>query len=80
MAVRVVKQLLAKIERYQISTVHLDQILALAAGASPSASLRLPDDLFVWREYEPAVPLPGFRHAPGLLPAPAHRARDLCAG
>lgn len=51
-AVRVVKQLLAKIERYQISTVHLDQILALAAGASPSASLRLPDDLFVWREYE----------------------------
>lgn len=51
-AVRVVKQLLAKIERYQISAVHLDQILSLAAGASPSASLRLPDDIFVWREYE----------------------------
>lgn len=50
-AVRAVKQLLEKIQRYQISAVHLEQILALAASPSPSATLRLPDDLFVWREY-----------------------------
>ena len=48
-AVRAVKLLLAKVEYYQISSVHLDQILALAASTSPSASHNLPGDLFVWR-------------------------------
>ena len=54
-AVRAVKGLLAKVDYYQISSVHLDQILALAASTSPSASHNLPGDLFVWREYDRLV-------------------------
>ena len=57
-AVRAVKQLLAKVDRFQISSVHLEQILSLAAGPSPSATLNLPDDLFVWREYDQLVLCP----------------------
>ena len=57
-AVRAVKLLLAKVEYYQISSVHLDQILALAASTSPSASHNLPGDLFVWREYDRLVMSP----------------------
>ncbi len=57
-AVRAVKQLLAKVDRFQISSVHLEQILSLAAGLSPSATLNLPDDLFVWREYDQLVLCP----------------------
>lgn len=57
-AVRAVKQLLAKVERFEISSVHIDQILALAAGTSPSATIRLPDGLFAWREYENLVLCP----------------------
>ena len=55
---RAVKLLLAKVEYYQISSVHLDQILALAASTSPSASHNLPGDLFVWREYDRLVMSP----------------------
>ena len=57
-AVRAVKQLLAKVDRFQISSVHLEQILSLAAGPSPSATLNLPDDLIVWREYDQLVLCP----------------------
>lgn len=77
-AVRAVKQLLAELGRYQVSAVHLEQILSLAAGKSPSARIHLPDSLTVRREYDrlrfsltpetptdfPPVTLPG----PGTLP------------
>ena len=79
-AVRAVKGLLAKVDYYQISSVHLDQILALAASTSPSASHNLPGDLFVWREYDRSGPLPVGQHAGGLLPAAAHRPGDLPPG
>lgn len=68
-AVRAVKQLLAKVDRFQISSVHLEQILSLAAGPSPSATLNLPDDLFVWPGVRSAGSLSLFRHAPAFLPA-----------
>ncbi len=57
-AVRVVKQMLAKIDRFEIASVHLEQILALAAGSSPSATINLPDGLFAWREYDKLVLCP----------------------
>lgn len=57
-AVRAIKQLLAKIDRFEISSVHLEQILALAAGSSPSATINLPNGLFAWREYEKLVLCP----------------------
>lgn len=57
-AVRAVKQLLAQVERFEISSVHLEQILALAAGSSPSATINLPDGLFAWREYDRLVLCP----------------------
>ena len=79
-AVRAVKLLLAKVEYYQISSVHLDQILALAASTSPSASHNLPGDLFVWREYDRLVMSSSGQHVSGLLPAADHRAGDLPPG
>lgn len=89
-AVRAVKQLLAKVDRFQISSVHLEQILSLAAGPSPSATLNLPDDLFVWREYDDLHPIPGEFLLPGKPQAlqnrqhagqqiPPHRLRGLSA-
>ena len=54
-AVRAVKQLLARLGRHQISAVHLDSILDLAAKDSPSACLSLPQGLLVRRAYDRLV-------------------------
>ena len=77
-AIRAVKLLLGELDRYQISAVHLDQILALAESRDPSSSLSLPQGLTARRDYDrliltlreeaPAsfspVPVPG----PGTYP------------
>ena len=57
-AARAVKQLLAKAGRFQVSAVHIDQIIELATGETPSANLNLPEGLFAWREYENLVICP----------------------
>lgn len=57
-AARAVKQLLAKAGRFQVSAVHIDQIIELATGETPSANLNLPEGLFAWREYEDLVICP----------------------
>ena len=54
-AVRAVKQTLAALGRHQISAVHLDRILELAAGKAPSARLDLPQGLTVHRTYDKVV-------------------------
>ncbi len=51
-AVRAVKSLLAALDRYQISAVHLDQILALAESRDPSGQLDLPRGLTARRTYD----------------------------
>ena len=51
-AVRVVRQTLERLDRWQISAVHLNAILALADGSSPSAQLQLPRNLTVQRRYD----------------------------
>ena len=51
-AVRVIRQVLERLDRWQISAVHLDAILALADGTSPSARLPLPHGLTVQRQYD----------------------------
>lgn len=64
-AVRAVRQCLAKLGRFQVSAVHLDSILLLAMQENPSGLLSLPQGLTVWREYDrlilslypPATPL-----------------------
>lgn len=75
-AVRAVKQVLARLGRHQISAVHLDQILALARGDAPSAWTPLPRGLWVRRVYgrllftqtppETTVPAPLTLHAAGV--------------
>lgn len=66
-AVRAVKQTLARLGRHQISAVHLDKILALAENGPPSGQIALPQGLLVRRAYDrviftlepqPAVPFP----------------------
>ena len=54
-AIRGIKHALAKVGRHQISAVHLDQILDLAAGEAPSARLDLPQGLTVHRAYDKVV-------------------------
>lgn len=54
-AVRCVKQTLARLDRHQISAVHLDSILDLAANPSPSAQIPLPQGLIVRRVYDRVV-------------------------
>ena len=54
-AVRAVKGLLAMLDRYTVSAVHLEQILDLAAGNDPGAWVRLPGGLTVRREYDRLV-------------------------
>ena len=51
-AIRAVKLLLGELDRYQISAVHLDQILALAESRDPSSSLSLPQGLTARRDYD----------------------------
>jgi len=50
-AVRALRLLLAGLDRYQISAVHLDQLLALAESRDPGGGLTLPGGLHAWREY-----------------------------
>lgn len=61
-AVRAVKGLLAALDRWTVSAVHLEQILKLAAGEDPSAFVRLPGGITARREYDRLVltlnPLP----------------------
>ena len=64
-AVRAVKQVLARLGRHQIAAVHLDQILDLAG---PSHRLDLPQGLTVWRAYEKLVFSLGQSDAPPLSP------------
>lgn len=52
LAVRGIKQALAAVGCCQLSAVHLDQVLALAAGGAPSAQLDLPRGLRVRRAYD----------------------------
>ena len=51
-AVRAVRSLLAELDRYQISAVHLDQILALAESRDPGGRLDLPRGLTAMRTYD----------------------------
>ena len=51
-AVRAVKTLLAGLDRYQISAVHLEQIMTLAESRDPGGSLSLPEGLTARREYD----------------------------
>lgn len=54
-AVRAVKSLLADLDRWMVSAVHLEQVLSLAAGEDPGAFVRLPDGITVRREYDKLV-------------------------
>ena len=54
-AVRSIKQILARLDRHQVSAVHLDSILDLAAKESPSAQITLPQGLMVRRVYDRVV-------------------------
>ena len=51
-AVRVVKGLLADLDRWTISAVHLEQVLSLAKGEAPGAFVRLPGGITARREYD----------------------------
>ena len=67
-AIRAVKQCLARLDRHQISAVHLDAILDLAAKDSPSAQITLPQGLLVRRTYDRVVFAQTARPAPPLIP------------
>ena len=54
-AVRAVKLLLESLDRYQISAVHLDQILALAESGGPGRCVSLPQGLTARREFDRLV-------------------------
>ncbi len=54
-AVRAVKGLLADLDRWTVSAVHLEQVLSLAKGEGPSAFVRLPGGLTARREYDRLV-------------------------
>lgn len=51
-AIRAVKGLLARLDRHQISAVHLEALLALAQQEKPSAQLHLPQGLLARRDYD----------------------------
>lgn len=51
-AVRVLRQLLAKAGQHQISAVHLNALCALAESTAPGAFSPLPHGLFARREYD----------------------------
>lgn len=65
-AVRVVKQLLAKVDHHSVSGQSLAQILSLAGGAATAATLTLPDELYAWREYEALVLCPAANMPPAF--------------
>ena len=67
-AVRWVKQILTRLDRHQISAVHLDSILDLAATESPSAQITLPQGLLVRRVYDRVVFSVEAHAAPSLTP------------
>ncbi|MBR5534331.1 MAG: tRNA lysidine(34) synthetase TilS [Ruminiclostridium sp.] len=67
-AVRWVKQTLARLNRHQISAVHLDGILDLAANPSPSAQITLPQGLLVRRAYDRVIFSQEAHPAPPLTP------------
>ena len=67
-AVRWVKQTLARLDRHQISAVHLDSILDLAASPNPSAQTILPQGLLVRRVYDRVVFSRETQPAPTLTP------------
>ena len=67
-AVRWVKQTLARLDRHQISAVHLDSILDLAESTNPSARISLPQGLLVRRVYDRLVFARDAHPAPPLTP------------
>ena len=54
-AVRVVKGLLAALDRWTVSAAHLEQVLSLAAREDPSAFVRIPGGVTARREYDRLV-------------------------
>ncbi|MBQ9851996.1 MAG: tRNA lysidine(34) synthetase TilS [Ruminiclostridium sp.] len=72
-AVRAIKQVLARLDRHQISAVHLDSILDLAAKESPSAQITLPQGLLVRRVYDRVVFSQGACPAQPLTPRAVHQ-------
>ena len=67
-AVRWVKQTLARLDRHQIAAVHLDSILDLAAKDAPSAQITLPQGLLVRRVYDRVIFSLETQAAPPLTP------------
>ena len=70
-AIRAVRQILGRLDRWQSAAVHLEGVLALANGPDPAAVLPLPEGLTVRREYDTLLfsPTPPNPAAPGFSPA-----------
>lgn len=67
-AVRAIKQVLAKLGRHQIAAVHLEGVRTLAAGTDPAASLSLPQGMQVRRVYDKLLFAPLEDAPPGFSP------------